>query len=180
MAIIDATAFKVQTAAMAAALTAAWKDSAKTEVAATIRNPLHPLRQYSKFFTFDAATGIVSADDTYVDACYAGLAPSKGSQLDKITDVVMALVSAAVADLAPTLIVVTFDTTITSVRKLSIAGTVTTEKAISSVSIEGAVVTIEVDSAYISTDTITVSGDFYGNSLNYVTLTDEAVTNNVA
>lgn len=86
MALIDSTAFKVQTAAMAAAMTAAMADDTDNGVAAEIRNPAHPLRQFEKFFNFDPVTGIVTSDDSYIDDCYAGFAPSKGNQLDIIAD----------------------------------------------------------------------------------------------
>ena len=179
MAIISATDFKVQTAAMAAALTAAWKDSAKTEMAAEIKNPHHPLRRVMKFFLTDGATGVITSDDGYVDAAYAGNFPSKGNGLDIVADVLPVLSTATVEDAAPTQIVLTFDAAITGYVDVTEGGTLTTEKEITNISVSGAVMTITVDSAYISTDTILVSGIFYGGLVG-LTLTDQAVTNNVA
>lgn len=86
MALTDATTFKAQVAIAATALTTAYKDSVSVAVATEIRNPKHPLRKLDKYFNFDPATGIVSADDAYIDACYAGETPNKGSQFDIITD----------------------------------------------------------------------------------------------
>ena len=179
MALVDATTFKAQVAAMAAALTTAWSDTIKTEVAAEIKNPHHPLRRINKFFLLNGETMVVTADDAYVDAAYAGNFPNKGSGLSIVGDVIPVLSTATVEDAAPTQIVLTFDAPISGYTGISVAGTVTTEKAISNVSIAGAVVTVTVDSAYISTDTITLSGVFYGG-LNSLTLVDQVVTNNVA
>ena len=179
MALVDKATFQTQVAAMAAALTTAWSDTIKTEIAAEIKNPHHPLRRVNKFFFFNGATGVVTANDSYTDAAYAGNFPNKGNDLDRVGNIIPVLSTATVEDAAPTQIVLTFDAPISGYTGISVAGTVTTEKAISNVSIAGAVVTVTVDSAYISTDTITLSGVFYGG-LNSLTLVDQVVTNNVA
>ena len=171
--------FKTQVAAIAAALTIAWSDTVKTEIAAEIKNPHHPLRKLLKFLIFDSATGVVTADDAYVTAAYAGNFPSKPNGLDIVADVLPVLSTATVEDAAPTQIVLTFDAAITGYADVTEGGTLTTEKEITNISVAGAVMTITVDSAYISTDTILVSGIFYGGLVG-LTLTDQAVTNNVA
>ena len=178
MAQVTAADFKTQVAAMAAALTIAWSDTVKTEVAASLKNPIHPLRQIMQFFIVNNATGVVTANDAYVDAAYAGKYPPQIDALARVLEVIPVLVSAAVADADPSDIVLTFDGNITSIADISVAGTVTTEKTINSISVSGAVVTIVVSSPYIMTDTITVSGTF-SSGLDSLTLTAEAVTNNV-
>ena len=177
MAIVSAATFKTQVAAMATALTTAWKDSAKTEVAASIKNPTHGLRKIEKFFNFNAATGVVTSDDDYIDDCYAGNLPSKGSKLDVVSTVAMVLSTATVENAAPTQIVLTFAEAIRTASNISVGGAANT---VGEISISGAVVTITVGTAYVSTDTINVTGTFTGHSLNSILLAAEVVTNNVA
>jgi hypothetical protein len=173
--VIEAT-FKTQVAAAATALTTAWKDSVKTEVAASIKHPKHPLRKIEKLFNFNAATGVVTSDDAYITAAYAGNIPNKGSKVDVVSTIAMALSTATVENAAPTLIILTFAETITKVSNISVGGTA---KSITGVSISGAVVTVTVGVAYVNGNSITLSGSFSGNSLNSILLADEVVTNNV-
>jgi hypothetical protein len=178
MALESAANFKAAIATAAADITTAWSDTVLTEIAAEIRNNHHPLRKLKKLFLFNAATGVVTANDAYIDACYAGSFPNVGTGFDKDANIAISLSTGTVEAAAPLNIVLTFNRGVTSFRDLSIGGTVTTAKAISSVSISGAVMTITVTTAYISTDTISVSGTFY-SGLDNVTLADEAITNNV-
>ena len=178
MALETAANFKIAIGTAAADITTAWSDTVLTEIAATIRNNHHPLRNLKKLFLFNATTGVVTANDDYIDAAYAGAFPNVGHGFDKDAALNNSLNTGAVEDADPLDIVLTLKRGITSIRDLSIAGTVTTEKTISSVSIVGAVVTIIVSSAYIVTDTITVSGTF-SSGLDSTTLAAEAVTNNV-
>jgi len=180
MAIVSAATFKTQVATMATALTAAWKDSVKTEVAGSIANPLHGLRRVEKFFNFNSSTGVVTSDDGYIDAVYAGETPNKPNALSVITKEVMALSTATVEDASPTIIVLTFDQTITEAQNVSVGGDAAPAKTISGISIAGAVVSITVNTAYINADTITVTGTFLGQRLNSILFEDQAVTNNVA
>lgn len=84
MALATATNFKASVATAAAALTTAWKDTVKTEVAANIAHPSNPLRKIEKLFSFDPATGVISANNTYIDACYAGTIPQVKNPFDVI------------------------------------------------------------------------------------------------
>ena len=177
MAIVSVSTFKTHMATMATALTSAWKDSVKTEVAASIKHPFHGLRRIEKFFNFNAATGVVTADDDYIEACYDGIIPSKGSQLDVVSTVAMVLSSATVENAAATQIILTFAENIRTVSNLSVGGASNT---VGAVTISGAVVTINVGTAYVSTDTITVTGTFTGHSLNSILLAAESVTNNIS
>lgn len=177
MSIVSAAVFKTQVAAMATALTTAWKDSVATEVAASIRNPLHGLRQVDKFFSFNPATGVVTSDDGYIDSVYAGDTPNKGSQLDITTTVAMALTTATVEDAAPSNIVLTFAENIIEASNISVGGEANT---VGVVSIAGAVVTITVGTPYVNGNVINVTGTFSGQKLNSIALAAESVTNNVA
>ena len=180
MALIDELSFKAAADLAAAQLTIMWSDTVKTEMAVALKNPHSPLRQSDQLFLVNLATGVVTTNADYITAAYAGKYPPQNEPLGGVAEEAITLVSAAVADADPSDIVLTFSTAIHAAEALAIAGTVTTEKTISSVSISGAVVTIVVSSPYISTDTITVSGVFTGNNFDGITLAAEAVTNNVA
>ena len=80
---VTAIAFKAAVATAAADITTAWSDTILTEVAAPLKSSHHPLRQVQKLFIFNASTGVVTANDAYIDAAYAGLYPNKGSGFDK-------------------------------------------------------------------------------------------------
>jgi len=179
MALVTAADFKTQAAAMAAALTTAWSDTVGTFVAAEIAHNHHPLRNIKKLFNFNPATGVVTSNDDYIDAAYAGNYPNKGTDFGVDTKLAVALATGVVEDAEPADIVLTFNQAITSVQGLSVGGTVTTPKAISSISIVGAVVTIVVDSAYIATDVITLSGSFTSVNGTQIGLIDQSITNNV-
>lgn len=86
MALIDATAFKTAIAAAAVQLTAAWKDTVNDGVALDIKHPSHPLRRVEDLFNFDPATGVVTSDDNFIDAAYAGMVTQKGNDFEVITD----------------------------------------------------------------------------------------------
>lgn len=180
MAIVSAATFKTQVAAMATALTIAWKDSAKTELPISISNPLHGLRQVEKFFSFNAKTGVVTSDDAYIDAVYAGDTPSKPNALNVITDHTMTFSTATVEAATSTVITLTF-TEAVKATGVTVGGDASPVKTIVSTVSSGLTVLITVNTAYINADTITVSGTFTGTDLRkqVVTLTDQAVTNNV-
>ena len=92
----------------------------------------------------------------------------------------MAVVSATIEAAAPSDIVLTMNQNVSLTEAMTIAGTVTTEKTISGISLLGAVVTITVSSPYIAGDSaVTVSGTVHGTALNQIILAAEAVTNNV-
>ena len=179
MAIVTEVNFKAANALAAAQLTVMFQDTVKTEMAVALKQPYQPLRRLEKLWILDPATGVVTSNDDYITLAYAGGFPNVGSQTKAIGDIVPVLSTATVEDAAPSNIVLTFDTSITRMEALAIAGTVTTEKTITGVSVSGAVVTLTVSSPYISTDTITVSGVFFSGN-NQMTLAAEAVTNNVA
>ena len=86
MAQVTDTVFKAAVAAAAVQLTSAWSDDTTTEVAAELKNPRHPLRAVEKLFLFHAATGVVTSNDAYIDAAYAGKYPSQPVSFDKVAD----------------------------------------------------------------------------------------------
>lgn len=177
MALIDATSFKAAIATAAADITTAWTDDVETETAHEISNPNHPLRQLKKLFIYNPATGVITANDAYIDAAYAGAFPAVGAGFDKVSDAALpALVSAVVENAAPADIVLTFD------RDVIIANNVVLNlsKVVDSIAFVGPVVTITVTAAYVNGNVITVGGEFVSDAGGKVTLSAEAVTNNVA
>lgn len=183
MAKVDATAFKAAIALAAAQLTAALQDDTLTELAAEFKTPMHALRKIEKLFTLDSATGVFTSDDGYIDQAYAGVPENKGQTPDGVGGVgaatPIALTSAAVEIVTPAQIDLVFDQDITSAESVTVGGTVTTEKTVTGVTIAGNLVTVAVSSDYIAGDVITVSGKFNGVALNQITLSAEAVTNNI-
>ena len=180
MSIVSAATFKTQVAAMATALTTAWKDSVQTELPKEISNPLHGLRRVEKFFNFNAKTGVVTSDDAYIDAVYAGDTPSKGNALNVITDHTLIFSTATVEAATSAVITLTFSEYVKATN-VTVGGDAAPSKTIVSTVSSGYTVAITVNTAYINADTITVSGTFTGTDLRkqVVTLTDQAVTNNV-
>ena len=190
MAIISAADFKTQTALMAAALTLAWLDDGETAVAVSISDPKHPLRKVDKFFNFNPATGVVTADDDYVDAAYAGLTPNKGSQLDKVTGFPLNLVSAAVADATPTIITLTYSRNLKNQHPAPadfvIGGT--QSYLVTDVVVNGAKVSLVSASAFVNGETITITYaadsaiklEAIKDGTLVAALSAEAVTNNVS
>ena len=168
---------KTQVANAATALTLIFKDTVLTEVAAPLSSPTHPLRKIEKLFNFNASTGVVSSDDAYITACFAGTVPYKQNPFQVFTEVDLRLSSAVVANATPTVITLTFTEPIGEYSGVDVGGA---PKIVESVVIAGAVVTITVAEAYAFGDTITVEGTFISHSNGKVlTLADEAVTNNV-
>ena len=178
MALISEVNYKAAVALAAAQLTIMYSDTVKTEVAAEIRNPKHPLRRLKNVFLFNPVTGVVTSNDDYITAAYAGNYPTAPAQFDKVADRLPVLVSATVEDAAPADIVLTFDDNITAAQALLLGGAGSTGKTIAGVSIVGAVVTITASADYANAEVIEINGVFY-NGLNNLTLTDQAVTNNV-
>lgn len=188
MALISAAAFKTQTAAMATALTAAYKDSVETAVALEISDPRHPLRRVMKYFLFNPTTGVVTSNDAYIDSVYAGDAPIFGNELDTHTEFPVTLATATVEDAAPSDIVLTYNqamrtSSVPAVGDYVTAGT--QSYLVTVVAIVGAVVTLTVDTPYINGETITLT---YIAALDPLTTTTgvvapdfaaQVVTNNV-
>ena len=178
MALISEVNFKAAAALAAAQLQIMWRDTVKTEMAVEVKRPSQALRRLDKLWILDPATSGVISNDPYITLAYAGTKEIVGTKTGLIGDIVPVLSTAAVENAAPTLIVLTFDTDISGIENLSIGGVVTTPKVIAGLSVDGNVVTITTDTAYIVTDTISVSGIFRSGN-NQVTLAAEVVTNNV-
>jgi hypothetical protein len=175
MALESATNFKAALALAAVQLTTAWTDTVQTKTALEISDPRHPLRQLEKLFNYNAQTGVITSDDAYVDACYAGGAPSKGSTFDVQADwLAFALSTATVENAAAANVVLTFDRDVANASNISVGN-----KAISSVVIAGAVVTITVAVAFVNADVISCNGDFRTADGATLKLVGESVTNNV-
>ena len=184
MARVDATAAKAAAALAAAQLTTLLQDDTLTELFNDYKQAHHPMRNLESMFLLAPATGVVTANDAYIDAAYAGNYPNSGIESGRQsegTPTPITLVSAAVADADPTIIVLTFSEKVfeNQNNRIAVGGTVTTAKGISSIEVKGTVVNVIVDSAYISTDTILTTLRLFGNR-GYIDLTDQAVTNNVA
>ena len=180
MALITAAAFKTEVAAMATALSAVYKDSSAARMPLEISNPMHPLRQIDKYFNFDANTGIVTPDDAYVDAAYAGRTPSKANPFDKVANFdVLALTTVTVETGNPRDIVLTFSRNVANASSVTIGGAASAGKSIVSVTIASAVVTVVVSADYIAAGVITVSGDFRTEDSAKLVLSGESVTNNI-
>jgi hypothetical protein len=180
MSLESATNFKAAIALAAAELTTAWQDTVLTRTAEEIRDSKHALRQIEKLFLFNPATGVVTADDDYIDDAYAGEPVNKGNPFDVKTDInQLALVSATVEDADPTDVVLTFSKAPSSFSGIVLGGEA---KVISSITQVGAVVTIVVSVAYANGNAITVDGNFNNDTElgTPVVLDAEVVTNNVA
>jgi hypothetical protein len=186
MARINATAAKAAAALAAVQLTTILQDATLTELFNDYKDNHHPMRGLEKLFLLAPATGVVTSNDAFITAAYAGAFPTSGIQAGRQSQgpaTPIALSTATVEDAAPTRIILTFDRAVIQnpATAISIAGTVTgDDKVISSIAYAGAVVTITVTVAYINGDTISTTGRFFGNHGNYIDLAAQAVTNNVA
>lgn len=182
MAKVTATVFKAQVATAAAALTTALQDDTLTELANEYKPNHHALRRIEKLFNLDKATGVVTADDVYVDAVYAGNTPNKGTEMDGQGEPTpLTLVSATIEAAEPADIVLTFSEKVfeNPATAISIGGAAGELKAIQSVTYAGTVVTVTMDSDFIAADVATVTGIFFNYRKVSVTLTDNAVVNNI-
>jgi len=170
---------KTAVAAAAVQLTLILKDTVKSEVTPKLQSPHHPIRQIEKLFDFNPKTGVVTSDDTYITAAYDGLFPSKGNEFQRAASQVVVLSTATVEDAGETNIILTFDDIMLSAEGVSVAGTGYPARNVTAVTFASNVVTVTVDTAYEGSETITVSGRFFGNKNQYIDLSTESVTNNV-
>jgi hypothetical protein len=191
MAIVDAATFKTQVATAAAALTTAIQDDTDTMVAREIFNRMTGLRQIEKLFNFDPATGVVSSDDTYIDACYAGAFPNKGTQFDvSAPSVAPAAVAAGstVEDATPTTatLILTQDVRVEQavLTDFTLGGTYA--GAITAVTKGKSSLIFTLDTAVVFGDTLTIAYTRAGSSIinsraiQLADFTATAITNNVA
>ena len=190
MAIVSAATFKAEVANMATALTVCYKDSVEVAVALEISNNGHPLRRLDQLFLFDPVTGIVAANDAYIDAAYAGLAPSKGNELAVNTPFPVSLLTATAEDADTSAIVLTYNQNFDpALGKLlsqwSVGGTQSGN--VISVSVLGRVVTVGTDLTYVLGNTITVTYTASSDPLTVLkdrkkaaNLAAQAVTNNIS
>lgn len=185
MARIDATAAKAAVALAAAQLTTILQDDTLTELFNDYKENHHPMRGMAKLFLLDAATGVVTSNDAYVDSAYAGNYPTSGIDSGRQSQggaTPITVVSATIETAAPANIVLTLSAAMTDSQNASIdiGGAAGSLKKISAVTYNGAVVTITMNSAFIAADVATITGRLFGNRLNYIDLAAQAVTNNVA
>ena len=180
MALVTAVAFKAAVATAAADFTTAMTDTVLTRTALEISNPMHPLRQVEKWFNYNPDTGVVTADDAYIDQAYAGITPSKGNPFDVVANFeVLALTTATVETGNPRDIVLTFSRDVANASAVTSGGAASAGKSIVSVTIVSAVVTVVVSADYIAAGVITVSGDFRTEDSAKLVLSGESVTNNI-
>ena len=190
MAIISATDFKTNVATAAAALTTCLQDDTDTKVAREIFARATGLRQIDKLFNFDPATGVVSSDDTYIDACYAGAFPDKGNQFQvNAPDLAPAAVAAGstVEGATPTTatLILTQDVRILSVdiTEFTLGGTYA--GAITAVTKGTSSLIFTLDTAVVNGDTLTiaytrvVSDIVNSRGIQLADFTATAITNNV-
>jgi hypothetical protein len=180
MALESAANIKTAVATAAAALTTVLQDTVLTELAQAIAHPSHPLRDITKLFNFDPATGVVTADDDYIDAALAG-AVYKADPFESFAPLALTLTSATVEDAEPADIVLTFNRNIDKHFELTVSDDADPALVVDSIAIAANVVTVTMDGDYVNGDAITVSGNFLGlGDLSSLLLTDQEVTNNVS
>ena len=78
MARVDATAAKAAAALAAVQLTTIMQDDTVAELAEGNTNNHSPMRNIKNLFLLDAATGVVTSNDDYIDSAYAGNYPTSG------------------------------------------------------------------------------------------------------
>ena len=179
MALESEVNFKAAAALAAVQLTVMWQDTVKTEMAAVIKNPHHPLRDLNRLFSEDPATGVVVSRDSYIAAAYAGSGYNVPYLTgEKVGTILPVLVSADIEIAAPRDIVLVFDDNITGFQDVAIGGAGSAGKTIAGIAVEGATVTITVSADYIAADVVTVDGLFRNGNVG-LTLAAEAVTNNI-
>jgi hypothetical protein len=184
MARVDATAAKAAAATAAADLTTILQDDTLTELFNDYKQNHHPMRGLENLFLLDPATGVVTANDAYIDAAYAGDYPTSGIESGRQSQgapTPLALVSATIEAAEPTDIVLTFSEKVfeNPATAVSVGGAAGGLKSIVSITYAGTVVTITMDSAFIAADVATVTGRFFNYRKVALDLADEAVTNNI-
>ena len=180
MAKVTATVFKAQAALMAAAMTTMLQDDTLTEVASDFKNNHHPAREFMRMFAINLATGVVTDIDKYVDDFYAGKYPLvPHMQQGNAPRTPLVVVSATLETANPRNIVITFNAQLKQARFTTIAGAAAAGKTIVSVTTVGAVMTVVVSADFVALDVVTVSSNVFGVGYNNLTLTDQAITNNI-
>ena len=180
MAKVSAATFKTQMATAATALTTAFKDSVLTELAGDFKNPLDALRKLEKLFTLNSATGVFTSNDDYIDDYYAGTPDNKGSGVSGFGSATgLSVSSATLETAAPKNIVITLNKNISDFSHIEMAGAAASGKTIETITLSGTVLTITTDVAFIAADVVTISGVIDGVELNNITLSAQAITNNI-
>ena len=183
MARVDATAAKAAAALAAAQLTTILQDDTLTELFNDYKENHHPMRGMEKLFLLAPATGVVTSNDDYIDAAYAGDYPTSGIASGRQSQgpaTPITVVSADIEIAAPADIVLVFSEAVypNPATAITVGGAAGELKAITGIVYAGTTVTITMDSAFIAADVATVSGRFFGNR-GYVDVVDQAVTNNI-
>ena len=78
MARVTAVAAKAAAATAAADLTTIMQDDTLTIPAVENKNNHSPMRKVEGLFLYNAATGVYTANDAYIDSAYAGNFPTSG------------------------------------------------------------------------------------------------------
>jgi len=183
MARVDATAAKAAAALAAAQMTIILQDDTLTELFSDYKENHHPMRSMDSMFLLAPATGVVTANDAYIDSAYAGNYPMdsiKSGRQSQGTPTPITLTTATIEAAAPADIVLTFSQNIFDNQndRISVGGAAGELKAILSITYAANVVTITMDSDFIAADVATVTARLFGNR-GYIDLTDQAVTNNI-
>ena len=184
MARIDATAAKAAAALAAVQLTTILGDDTLTELFNDYKENHHPMRGTDKLFLLDPATGIVTSNDAYIDAAYAGNFPTSGidsGRQSQGTPTPITLVSAIIADASPGVITLTFSEGVYDRQEMwtAIAGVGAAGRTLTSIKASGESIVATYSPIFEAGGVVTISGRFFGNR-GYIDLTDEAVTNSIA
>lgn len=191
MALESQANFKTAIAAAAVQLTTALQDTVDTKTAGVIADPTHPLRQIEKLFSFAPLTGIVTKDDTYIEAFFDdNKIHSKKNPFDVLAKALAALSTATVEDADKSKIIITYDMQMDtgSLPLVADFGLTTdgTPTAISTVVVTGATVTLDCNADFANGDAITI--DYTPGrkpikaaiaGFNSLALAAQVVTNNV-
>ena len=184
MARIDATAAKTAVGLAAVQLTTLLQDDTLEELFNDYKQAHHPMRTIENMFLLDPATGVVTANDVYIDAAYDGNYPNSGRESGRESQgepTPITLTTATIETAAAANIVLTFSEPIFDNQndRVSIGGAAGALKAISSIAYAGAVVTVTMDSDFEAADVATATLRLFGNR-GYIDLVDQAITNNIS
>jgi len=162
MALESQANFKTAIAAAAVQLTTAFQDTVDTKTAGVIADPTHPLRQLEKLFSFAPLTGVVTKDDTYIEAYFDdGKTHPKKNPFDVSAKALAALATATVEDADKSKIIITYDMQLDDEAVPLAADFTVTEDAagvtaISAITVSGATLNIDMNGDFANGDTITI------------------------
>lgn len=162
MTLVSQANFKTAIAAAAVQLTTALQDTVDTKTAGKIADPSHPLRQIEKLFSFNPLTGVVTKDDTYIEAYYDdGQTHPKKNPFDVSAKALAALSTATVEDADKSKIIITYDMqldtgAVPNAEDFTVTEDAAGVTAISAITVSGATLNIDMNGDFANGDTITI------------------------